>query len=102
MLKTISAALLATGLFQVYRGPGVFNETTGPGINHTISVVGWDDTRHAWLIKNSWGTDWGDSGFGYIGYNSNRIGRHTAWIKAASTFYSFGAIAELKAKLFKR
>jgi cathepsin L len=82
----ISAALLATGLFQVYRGPGVFNETTGPGINHTISIVGWDDTRHAWLIKNSWGTGWGINGYGWIDYNSANIGEQAAWVDAARIY----------------
>ncbi len=35
---------------------------------HLILVVGYDDTKQAWLIKNSWGTGWGESGFGWIGY----------------------------------
>ncbi len=47
---------------------------------HAISVVGWDDTFSAdnflitppgdgaWIVKNSWGTDWGDSGYLYLSY----------------------------------
>lgn len=46
---------------------------------HAISLVGWDDnyvgldslgtqTKGAWIFKNSWGTDWGKSGFGYLSY----------------------------------
>lgn len=41
---------------------------------HVVDVVGYDDSRRAWLIRNSWGGDpqtgynWGDHGYGWIGY----------------------------------
>ncbi len=70
----------------------VYNEhvnSDSDGGGHAVLIVGWDDTRGAWLIKNSWDTDWGENGFGWIGYDSNRIGRQTAWVKARSNFYVF-------------
>lgn len=81
---------VVSGNLFAYTG-GVYNETVASdtsGGGHAVVIVGWDDSKNAWLIKNSWGTDWGMNGFGWIGYNSNRIGRHTAWIKAASKFYA--------------
>ena len=44
-------------------------------------LVGWDDNKQAWLIKNSWGKDWGEDGFGWVKYDSNNIGLFAAWIQ---------------------
>jgi len=48
-----------------YRG-GIFSGCTpGNRINHAISVVGYgtENGKDFWLIKNSWGTWWGDKGY---------------------------------------
>ena len=40
---------------------------------HFMLVVGFDDARGAWLVKNSWGTTWGTNGFGWIAYGESGI-----------------------------
>ena len=82
----VTSAVYATPQFQRYTG-GVFNEfAQGEGsssVNHDIAIVGWDDKRQAWLIKNSWGdTQWGEKGFMWIRYYSNWIGYGAAWVDA--------------------
>lgn len=92
-------AVYTTPLFQAYVG-GIFNEKdTTHGVNHDVTLIGWDDSKGAWLIKNSWGTSWGETGgygtgLGYmwISYDSNNIGYGAAWVQAASRFYINPAI----------
>lgn len=38
---------------------------------HCVVLVGWDDTQNSWIIKNSWGNNWQDNGYGLIGYDSD-------------------------------
>ena len=68
-----------------YRG-GVFNEMDLDMINHAVLLIGWDDAKGAWLIKNSWGEEWGEKGFGWIKYGSNNIGVFAAWIDAVGIY----------------
>ena len=49
--------------------------------DHLVTIVGWDDdVEHpegggsgVWIIKNSWGTDWGDDGYFYLCYGSGNM-----------------------------
>jgi C1A family cysteine protease len=42
--------------------------------NHAVILCGWDDSKNAWLLKNSWGTGWGENGYMWIKYECNRVG----------------------------
>jgi C1A family cysteine protease len=68
-----------------YRG-GVFNEQDLDMINHAVLLIGWDDDKQAWLVKNSWGEEWGGKGFAWIKYGSNNIGVFAAWIDTGYPF----------------
>jgi cathepsin L len=61
---------------------GYFPENFGTSTNHWVLIVGWDDTKGAWLIKNSFGKDWGEDGYMWIKYNSYNIGKNAMWVLA--------------------
>ena len=57
------------------------------GINHCVTIVGWDDTfpkewfteghqppaDGAWILRNSWGEDWGMNGYFYMSYYDKNL-----------------------------
>ncbi len=40
---------------------------------HIMTAVGFDDNLQCWIVKNSWGTGWGNSGWGLIAYGQCNI-----------------------------
>lgn len=39
-----------------------------PG-GHAQVIVGYDDNKRHWIVRNSWGTGWGDKGYAYVPYD---------------------------------
>ncbi|KAJ0984365.1 hypothetical protein J5N97_002721 [Dioscorea zingiberensis] len=73
--QPISVLIEAYGRdFQFYR-KGIFKGYCGTAVDHAVTLVGYgtDDTTDYWLVKNSWGTYWGESGYARIKRNSYSI-----------------------------
>ena len=75
----ISVAIDAEGRFSNWGGlqfhdSGVYYGTdcSSEFLNHGVTVVGYgtEDGQDYWLVKNSWGSDWGEEG--YIKMSRNR------------------------------
>jgi C1A family cysteine protease len=76
----LSSAVFATRMFTAYAG-GVFDEHANVnGVNHAINIIGWDDSKKSWLLRNSWGEQWGENGYMWIEYGSNNVGTGTTWV----------------------
>ena len=79
----ISVCVTANGAMQGYGG-GIFNACSSDPINHAVVLVGWDDNQGpngVWIMRNSWGTNWGEGGYMRIAYNCSNIGFGAAYIE---------------------
>ncbi|MGC8739496.1 MAG: C1 family peptidase [Candidatus Hydrogenedens sp.] len=80
----IVASMEAKESFLAYKG-GVYNDNLNSKAtpNHMVVIVGWDDNYGggSFIIRNSWGTYWGENGYGYIAYGSSQIGYGADYIE---------------------
>ena len=62
----VSIAIEAdTRVFQSYSSGVITSTSCGTNLDHGVLIVGYgveNDTKY-WLVKNSWGTTWGDNGY---------------------------------------
>jgi C1A family cysteine protease len=65
--------------FAYTSGVYVAVPSTGIAGYHCISVVGYDDGQQCWILKNSWGSNWGDGGFVRIRYNQPDLLLDSDW-----------------------
>jgi chitodextrinase/C1A family cysteine protease len=80
----VDAAVYVTTAFQDYSG-GIFSNTSttcssspcyNTPTNHAISLVGWGNDATAgdyWILRNSWGSSWGENGYMRIKATSARV-----------------------------
>ena len=86
----------ARGYFAGTGDKFCYYKDTNSDSNHAVVLVGWDDTFSkedfgqdrptadgAWLVKNSWGDDWGNEGYFYMSYEQKISGATVYIVEAA-------------------
>ena len=57
--------------FHRVRGTAIYDDVEAPRQGgHAMVLVGYDESRQAFKLINSWGTRWGDEGFGWVSYRA--------------------------------
>lgn len=78
--------------FTSYRS-GVYSYTSGSYLGaHAVLVVGYDDAQQAFIVKNSWGSGWGEAGYFMIAYSE--VGGTSRFAYSTMAYDGYGDVPD--------
>ena len=69
--------------FQQYKS-GVISSGCGTQLNHAVNVVGY--ASNYWIVRNSWGTSWGEKGYCKIAIGTQNSGKGVCGINSMPSY----------------
>lgn len=80
--KSVLVAMHLRYYFKYQSGPLARQDSDGKGVSyggHAVEIVGWDGNLNggSYIVKNSYGTGWGDQGYGSISYKQFDFSNNT-------------------------
>jgi len=85
----VSVAIDAAGIgFQLYFG-GIMKHFCGTSLDHGVLTVGYGSSSSGedyWILKNSWGGSWGESGFFRMFRNYSEQGPGTCGLQKQASY----------------
>jgi C1A family cysteine protease len=75
----VGCAIAADDAFENNPAGTVFQGSGSTQIDHDVILVGWDDDKGSWILRNSWGSAWCENGYMRIAYGANLVGTESVW-----------------------
>lgn len=84
--NVVMVGMIIDDAFYKLKGSTIYDENGGQSYGgHAMTIVGYDDQKKsksgkkgAFKLQNSWGTNWGDKGFGWVSYSMlAKVGQET-------------------------
>jgi len=81
----IACGIAVTDDFEDNYKGGIYSSSDPTQINHIVDVTGWGYTEadgEFWIVKNSWGSYWGEDGYFRIKMHGNnlRLEEECSWV----------------------
>lgn len=84
--QPVAVAICASSALQFYSSGIISDDKCCQSLNHGVLAVGYEDDENGghWIVKNSWGGDWGESGYFRLSQRSSEPAGACGIYQAAS------------------